>query len=137
VLLCRRAIEPRHGLWTLPAGFMENGESTLQGAVRETWEEARAKVANESFYRMFDLPHINQVYMFYRGDLVNGDYGVGPESLESALFAEAEIPWHDIAFPVVVETLREFFEDRKAGNFPVRATGLPAHWHQWWQKQSK
>ena len=137
VLLCRRAIEPRHGFWTLPAGFMERGESTQQGALRETWEEARARVENESFYRMFDLPHINQVYMFYRGDLVNGEYGVGPESLESTLFTEAEIPWHDIAFPVMVETLREFFEDRKNGHFPVRATKLPAHWHEWWKRQPR
>lgn len=136
VLLCRRAIEPRQGLWTLPAGFMENGETTLEGAVRETWEEARANVANESFYRMFDLPHINQVYMFYRAELVDGVFGAGPESLESALFTEAEIPWHDMAFPVVVETLREFFEDRKTGEFPVRTAGLPPHYHQWWQSRS-
>lgn len=136
VLLCRRAIEPRHGFWTLPAGFMENGETTLQGAARETWEEARARVSNESFYRMFDLPHISQVYMFYRAELVDGEFGIGPESLESALFDEADIPWHHIAFPVVVETLREFFEDRKTGHFPVRTAGLPPHWHQWWERQS-
>jgi ADP-ribose pyrophosphatase YjhB (NUDIX family) len=131
VLMCRRAIEPRHGFWTLPAGFMENGESAQQGALRETWEEARAKVGNEIFYRMFDLPHINQIYLFYRGELINGEHGVGPESLESALFAEHEIPWNDVAFPVMVETLREFFGDCRAGTFPVRATGLPSHWHDW------
>jgi hypothetical protein len=74
--------------------------------------------------------------MFYRGDLVDGEFGVGPESLESALFTEAEIPWHDLAFPVVVETLREFFEDRKTGHFPVRTTGLPLHWHEWWKTKA-
>lgn len=86
VLLCKRAIEPRHGKWTLPAGFMENNETTSQGAERETWEEARARVSNLSLYYLFDVPGISQVYLFYLCSLIDGHYGVGPESLETALF---------------------------------------------------
>lgn len=133
ILLCRRAIEPRFGYWTLPAGFMENGETTLEGAQRETWEEAHARLDNASMYRMFDLPHINQVYVFYRGELLDGEYGVGPESTEVALFHEHEIPWQELAFPVMVETLREFFEDRRRGHFPVRASGLDPSWRDWFK----
>ncbi|WP_339339168.1 NUDIX hydrolase [uncultured Oceanicoccus sp.] len=120
VLLCRRAIEPRKGFWTLPAGFMENGETTVEGAVRESWEEARARLSNEKLYRLFDLSYIDQVYMFYLADLVDGEFSAGPESLDVKLFNEADIPWDEIAFGVVVDTLKEFFEDRKKGLFPVR-----------------
>jgi ADP-ribose pyrophosphatase YjhB (NUDIX family) len=134
VLLCRRAIEPRKGFWTLPAGFMENGETTLAGAQRETSEEAEASIINESLYRLFDLPYINQVYIFYRGELANNQYGTGPESMDAALFAEDEIPWQEIAFPVVAETLREYFLDRKAGLFPVRVSGIDP---KWWGRRGK
>ncbi|MCB1842904.1 MAG: NUDIX hydrolase [Halioglobus sp.] len=120
VLLCRRAIEPRRNYWTLPAGFMENGETTLQGAARETWEEARARVSNLDLYRIFDVPHISQVYMFYRCDVENGEYGVGPESLETGLYTKDEIPWDRIAFPVVRETLNAYFSDAESGRFPVQ-----------------
>ena len=124
ILLCKRAIEPRSGLWTLPAGFMENGETTLQGAARETWEEARAVVADQQFYRLFDVPNISQVYMFYRARLVDGAFGVGPESEETGLFSEDEIPWREIAFPVVYHTLREYFHDRKKQDWPVRVSAI-------------
>jgi ADP-ribose pyrophosphatase YjhB (NUDIX family) len=124
VLLCKRAIEPRKNYWTLPAGFMENGETTLQGAARETWEEALARVSNLDLYRIFDVPYINQVYMFYRCDLDNGEYGVGPESLETDLYEERDIPWDQIAFPVVAETLKEFFADTPSGEFPVRVSAI-------------
>jgi len=124
VLLCKRAIEPRKNYWTLPAGFMENGETTLQGAARETWEEACARVSNLDLYRIFDVPYINQVYMFYRCDLDNGEYGVGPESLETGLYEEQDIPWDQIAFPVVAETLKEFFADSSSGEFPVRVSAI-------------
>ena len=124
ILLCKRAIEPRKNYWTLPAGFMENGETTGQGAARETWEEARAKVSNLQLYRAFDVPHISQVYMFYRCDIDNGDYGVGPESLESGLYTQEEIPWKELAFPVVIETLQSFFDDVKTGQFPVRVSSI-------------
>jgi ADP-ribose pyrophosphatase YjhB (NUDIX family) len=120
VLLCRRAIEPRYGLWTVPAGFMENGETSQQGAARETQEEACAEVEVESLYTLFNLPHINQVYLLFRSRLLNLDFTAGEESLEVGLFEEAEIPWDEIAFPVVKETLRLYFSDRESGRFPLR-----------------
>lgn len=127
VLLCKRAIEPRLGFWTLPAGFMENRETTQQGAARETWEEARARVEDLELYRIFDIPYISQVYMFYRCALINGEYGVGPESLETGLFTQDEIPWDDIAFPVVRQTLEAWFRDRDVGHYPVEVSAIEYH----------
>ena len=124
VLLCKRAIEPRLGYWTLPAGFMENGETTPQGAARETWEEARARVTDLELYRIFDVPYISQVYMFYRCRVEDGRYGVGPESLETGLYTEQEIPWDEIAFPVVKQTLQSYFEDVKTGHYPVQVSAV-------------
>ncbi|GAB3099289.1 NUDIX hydrolase [Aestuariicella hydrocarbonica] len=124
VLLCKRAIEPRYGLWTLPAGFMENGESVEEGALRETWEEARAKMTLNGLYTIFSLPEINQVYMIFKGELIDLDFGPGPESLEVALFSEEDIPWEELAFPVMKKTLQYFFTDRKSGTFPMRSEAL-------------
>lgn len=121
VLLCRREIEPRAGRWTLPAGFLENGETTEEGALRETLEEACARVGNASLYTIFSLPHISQVYMFYRGMLLDTDFRPGDETLEVALFRETEIPWDELAFPVVTRTLEHFFRDLPGRDFPVRA----------------
>jgi len=120
VLLCKRAIEPRKGYWTLPAGFMENGETVEESAVRETWEEALAKVSNPELYTMFNLPHISQVYIFYRGSLLAGEYGAGEETLESRLFSESDIPWNDLAFPTIHKALKHFFNDTQSDHFPVR-----------------
>ena len=120
VLLCRRAIEPRHGFWTLPAGFMENGESAQQGAARETMEEANARVRIVQLYATFNLPHIDQVYMLFRGQLLNTDFSPGEESLETCLYEESEIPWDELAFAVVRETLVHYFSDRKQGAFVPR-----------------
>lgn len=122
VLLCKRAIQPRIGKWTLPAGFMENGESSLHGAIRETQEEAGASVIvrSDSLYTLFNLPKINQVYMFFRTELANLDFAAGIESQEVALFSEAEIPWQEIAFPVVKSTLEHYFDDLRKNQFPVR-----------------
>lgn len=120
ILLCRRAIEPRRGLWTLPAGFMENGESTLQGAARETFEEACARVAISAPYALFNLPQINQVYILFRSRLLDLDFGPGPESLDVRLFALDDIPWDDLAFPVIRETLSFFRHDRERGRFDLR-----------------
>lgn len=119
VLLCKRAIEPRYGLWTLPAGFMENGETSQEGAIRETWEEALAKVDVHGIYAIFNLPHINQVYMIFRADLSDLNFGAGEESLEVELFREDQIPWDDIAFPVMRKTLEFYFEDRRTGQYNV------------------
>lgn len=122
VLLCKRAIEPRQGKWTLPAGYMENGESSLDGALRETIEEAGANVnvEGDSLYTLFNLPKINQVYMFFRAQLLDLDFAPGAESIEVALFTEAEIPWKELAFPVVKTTLKHYFQDRQQTLFPVR-----------------
>lgn len=115
LLLCRRAIEPRYGLWTLPAGFMENAETAQQGAARETREEANARVEVLSLFAMINLPHISQVYLMFLAQLLDDGFHPGTESLETRLFAEADIPWNQIAFPVVKECLRLYFSDR-AGN---------------------
>ena len=120
ILLCRRAIQPRHGFWTLPAGFMENGESAQQGAARETMEEANAKVRIFQLYATFNLPHIDQVYMLFRGQLLDTDFSPGEESLETRLYRESEIPWDELAFAVVRETLVHYFSDRKQGAFVPR-----------------
>ena len=111
VLLCKRAIEPRYGYWTLPAGFMENNETTSEAAIRETEEEAGARVRLHELFSLLNVPHVHQVHMFYRATLLDLDYAAGTESLEVQLFGEAEIPWDDIAFPTVAYTLKFFFED--------------------------
>jgi ADP-ribose pyrophosphatase YjhB (NUDIX family) len=120
ILLCRRAIEPRYGLWTIPAGFMENGETSQQGAARETLEEACARVEVEGLYTLFNLPHINQVYLLFRSRLLDLDFAAGEESLEVGLFEEQEIPWERLAFPVIKESLRLFYADRETGQYPLR-----------------
>ena len=124
VLLCRRAIEPRRGLWTLPAGFLENGETLTAGAVRETLEEANARVAIGALYTIISLPHISQVYMMFRAQLADRDFGPGPESLEVRLFDEDEIPWEEIAFRTIGRTLRSYFLDRKLGAFGTHVSAL-------------
>lgn len=120
VLLCKRAIAPREGYWTLPAGFLENGETSAQGALRETVEEANADAEIVDLYTVFSLPHISQVYMFFRAQLRSLDFSPGIESLETRLFTESEIPWEELAFPVVTETLKHYFNDFPAAQFPVR-----------------
>ncbi|MBS01798.1 MAG: NUDIX hydrolase [Gammaproteobacteria bacterium] len=124
VLLCRRAIEPRSGLWTLPAGFMENGESAEEGARRETMEEACAHVEIDNLYTLFSLPHISQVYMFFLARLPEPVFQAGEESLAVELFREDQIPWEQLAFPVVTDTLRHFFNDREREVFPMRSSTI-------------
>lgn len=124
VLLCKRAIEPRRGLWTLPAGFLENGETITAGAERETAEEAQARIDIGGLYTMISLPHINQLYVMFRARLVDLDFGPGTESLEVRLFDEAEIPWDELAFRTIGRTLRNFFLDRKLGSFPVHVSAF-------------
>jgi ADP-ribose pyrophosphatase YjhB (NUDIX family) len=120
VLLCKRAIEPRRGLWTLPAGFMENGETTQAAAQRETSEEACARVEVGNLYCYLNIPRISQVYVIFIARLLDLDFSAGEESLEVALFDEADIPWDTIAFPAIEIALQHYFEDRKTGVFPTR-----------------
>ena len=124
ILLCRRAIEPCYGLWTLPAGFMENGESTTQAALRETYEEACARVSIEGLFALINIPHISQVHLFYRARLLDTNFGAGEESLETQLFAEDEIPWHELAFSSVDQCLKAYFGDRRTGRFEFHEATL-------------
>ncbi len=117
ILLCKRAIEPRYGYWTLPAGFMECEESTQEGALRETLEEAGANVALEGLFSVIDVPHAEQVHMFYHGTVLDGRFSAGEESLEVALFDEQDIPWKDLAFHTVRLTLEWYLADRRRGQF--------------------
>jgi ADP-ribose pyrophosphatase YjhB (NUDIX family) len=117
ILLCRRAIEPRQGLWTVPAGYMENGETTADGAARETLEEANARVEIGPLYALYNIPHISQVYILFRARLLHGDVRAGLETLEARLFAENEIPWDGIAFATVRNTLTHYFDDRRRGEY--------------------
>ncbi len=120
VLLCRRAIEPHYGLWTLPAGFMENNESVVAAALRETREEANAEIDNPKLYGVYSLIHVSQVYLMFRGRLRDGYASAGEESLEVRLFTEEEIPWDELAFAVIRETLQQYFAERRSGQFSLQ-----------------
>ena len=119
VLLCKRNIEPRWGKWTLPAGFMELGETTAEGATRETHEEAGAQIELEGLFTVLSVPRVGQVHLFYRARLLSDVFDPGHETIEARLFDEDQIPWDEIAFRTVQETLQRFFEDRRAGHFGV------------------
>jgi len=124
LLLCRRAIEPRYGYWTLPAGFMENDETTGEAATRETLEEAGARIELEAPFSMISVPYVNQVHMFYRARLLDLEFKPGVESLEVELFEEAKLPWKDIAFRTVGLTLKHWFADRARGTFEFHAEDI-------------
>ena len=124
LLLCRRAIEPRYGYWTLPAGFMENGETVMQAALRETLEESGAKVEVGAPFSMISVPYVNQVHVFYLARLRALEFKPGEETLEVALFEERDIPWPDVAFRTVGLTLKRWFEDRARGRFGFHAEDL-------------
>ncbi|CAN7385652.1 NUDIX hydrolase [Rhizobacter sp. LjRoot28] len=117
VLLCRRNIEPRYGKWTLPAGFMELDETTEEGAVRETTEEAGARVELQGLYTLMNVVSVGQVHFFYRARLLDTDFAPGPETIEAQLFAEHEVPWDELAFRTVRQTLEHFFADRRRGQY--------------------
>ena len=125
ILLCRRAIEPRYGLWTLPAGFMENDETTAEAAARETLEEANAQVSINELYSLYNVPSINQVHLLFRARLLNLDFSPGTESLEVRLFSESEIPWDTLAFRPVYFALQHYFADRKTGKFQFHIGDIP------------
>ena len=124
VLLCRRAIEPRYGLWTLPAGFMELGETVAEGALRETIEEAGARIEMQDLFSMLNVVRVGQVHFFYRARLLDTDFAPGPETIEAKLFREDEIPWEQIAFRTVKETLQRWFDDRRKGQFGFHSADI-------------
>ena len=126
ILLCRRAIQPRHGFWTLPAGFMENSETTAEAAARETLEEACARIQVGEMLSLINVPHISQVHIFYRARLLDLDFGAGEESLAVDLFREQDIPWDDIAFRTISLSLKQYFADRRAGQFTFHTSDLAA-----------
>jgi ADP-ribose pyrophosphatase YjhB (NUDIX family) len=125
VLLCKRNIEPRLGKWTLPAGFMELGETTAQGACRETLEEAGAQVELEGLFSVVNVARVGQVHLFYRARLLNDQFDPGHETMEARLYEEADIPWEELAFKTVSETLQRFFEDRRSGRFGFHDLAIP------------
>lgn len=124
VLLCKRNIEPRRGKWTLPAGFLELGETTAQGAVRETEEEAGAHIELEGLFTVISVARVGQVHMFYRARLMNDQFAPGLETIEARLYSEEEIPWDEIAFRTVKETLELYFAARRVNNYPVHDMDL-------------
>jgi ADP-ribose pyrophosphatase YjhB (NUDIX family) len=124
ILLCKRNIEPRWGKWTLPAGFMELDETTAEGAARETDEEAGAQIEMLDLYTVLNVARVGQVHLFYRARLLSDRFNPGHETIEARLFDEAEIPWEELAFRTVKETLERFLIDRKTGQFPVHCIDI-------------
>ncbi|NMM15319.1 MAG: NUDIX hydrolase [Rhodoferax sp.] len=124
VLLCKRNIEPRWGKWTLPAGFMELNETVAEGAARETLEESGAQFEMEGFFTLVNVARVGQVHMFYRAKLLSDIFAPGFETIEARLFTEDEIPWEEIAFRTVKETLERYFADRRAGHFSIHAIDI-------------
>jgi ADP-ribose pyrophosphatase YjhB (NUDIX family) len=124
ILLCRRDIEPRRGKWTLPAGFLENGETVREGAWRETYEEARVRVEIIAPFRLFDLAFVNQLYLMFRASIAVPEFSPTPESSEVRLVLEKDIPWEEIAFPVIAKTLQHYFRDRSKGDFQFQSLEL-------------
>lgn len=125
ILLCRRAIEPRHGYWTVPAGFMENGETLTEAAIRETWEEAEAQVVLGPLFAIVDVVHAHQVHVFFRGRLAEPSFGAGEETLEARLFSPVQLPWDDVAFPSVTIALEQYLKDQSRGQGPVHLATAP------------
>ena len=124
VLLCKRNIEPRWGKWTLPAGFMELNETVAEGAARETVEESGAEFELEGLFSLVNVARVGQVHLFYRARLLSDRFNPGFETIEARLFAEDEIPWDEIAFRTVKETLAHYFADRRAGSFSIHAIDI-------------
>jgi ADP-ribose pyrophosphatase YjhB (NUDIX family) len=124
VLLCRRNIEPRHGYWTLPAGFMELGETTEAGALRETDEEAGARVDLQGLFSILNVVRAGQLHLYYRARLLDTDFAPGPETIEARLFRKSEIPWDDLAFRTVRLTLERYFADARSGRFGLHCADI-------------
>ena len=124
VLLCRRNIEPRHGYWTLPAGFMELGETAAEGALRETVEEAGAHIELGPLFTFLNVVRVGQLHLYFRARLLDTDFAPGPETIEAQLFREDQIPWDELAFRTVRETLKHYFEDRRRGQFELHSADI-------------
>ena len=125
ILLCRRAIEPRRGFWTVPAGFMEMGESVADAALRETWEEALAKVDIGPLFAAVDVIHAGQVHVFFSGTLPRPEFGAGTETIETQLFRAEDIPWSELAFPSIRIALEQYLDNRRTGNQLVQLSTAP------------
>lgn len=119
ILLCRRAIEPSYGYWTIPAGYLELGESIQQGAIRECWEEAEAKIEIEQLYCIYNILHVGHIYMLFKAKLCDGCFGIGTESLDSHLFELDKIPWDKLAFPSIERTLQLYIDEQEYGHFSL------------------
>jgi ADP-ribose pyrophosphatase YjhB (NUDIX family) len=124
VLLCKRNIEPRLGKWTLPAGFMELNETTAEGAARETDEEAGAQFEMEGLFTLLNVARVGQVHLFYRARLTSDQFNPGTETMEARLFSEADMPWDEIAFRTVKETLEHYFADRRSGDYGIHCIDI-------------
>ena len=124
VLLCRRNIEPRHGYWTLPAGFMELGETAAEGALRETVEEAGAHIEMGPLFTFLNVVRVGQLHLYFRARLLDTAFAPGPETIEAQLFREDEIPWDELAFRTVRETLKRYFDDRRRGQFELHTADI-------------
>ena len=124
VLLCKRNIEPRFGKWTLPAGFMELGETTAEGALRETIEEAGAHVEMQELFTLLNVVRVGQLHLYYRARLLDTEFDPGPETIEAALFTEDQIPWDELAFKTVRETLKCYFADKRRGQFELHCADI-------------
>jgi ADP-ribose pyrophosphatase YjhB (NUDIX family) len=127
ILLCRRAIEPRYDTWTLPAGFMELGETAAQGAARETLEESGVRIKVGALFTVIDVPQMEQVHLFYLAEVLGPELHPGPESLEARYYDEVDIPWHELAFRTVTTTLKHFIDDRRQGCFGLHHYSLTSH----------
>jgi ADP-ribose pyrophosphatase YjhB (NUDIX family) len=127
ILMCRRAIAPKIGKWTLPAGYLESAESVAQGALRETWEEARAHVDIIEPYALFNLTFVDQIYFIFRAKLMNLDFSPGPESQAVDLMSQADIPWNEMAFEVIDEILQRYFKDKSKGRFNFQMGDIKAN----------
>lgn len=125
ILLCRRAIEPRLGFWTVPAGFMELGETLGEAALRETWEEALARVQLGALFSIVDVVHAGQVHVFFRARLAKAEFGAGSETLESRLFRPEDVPWSELAFPSIRIALEQYLDNRRTGNQLVHLATAP------------
>lgn len=125
ILLCKRAIQPQHGKWTLPAGYLENGETAMDGALRETMEEARAPLRNVQPYGLINVLPVNQIYLIFLGAL-EGPMAPGLESLEVGLFGKDQIPWDQLAFASITLSIRQFYHDHPTGRFPFFTADIPA-----------